>query len=397
MALFGRGPAGHRETRTLSFIAPMIGAHVQAQEDYSGGSVEGAMRHAAVWKCVRLLSDVTSCMTPMLYRGTPGVPGSVRLDPPMILTQPSAGADINDYVYMGMSSLLLRGNVYGKILDWQSGYPTQIELQHPDHVRVQVDRDGNTVYKFGNKVMDARTEVWHRMSYRMPGMHQGLSPISYAKGLVHQSFSAQRFAQDYFDSGGHPTGIISNSTAKKFADQREVTTVKERFLAATRNREPVVMSGGWEYQDLKVSPEESQFLATQKYTGSQICGIFGVPPELVGEASEGSAITYANVESRSLDFAKYSLAGWIGRWERWLGSLAPRGQYVKLDKGGLLQADTLVRYQAIHMMVAARIITQSEARAMLLELPPFTPEQQAEVDKLVLPTPPPVGSPKIGS
>jgi HK97 family phage portal protein len=333
----------------------------------------------------------------MLYRGTPGVPGSVRLDPPLVLTQPSASADISDWMYMGMVSALLRGNIYGDILDWSAGYPAQIELQHPDRARVQVDRDGHVVYKYGNKVMDTRTQVWHRMAYRMPGLHQGLSPISYAKGTVHQSFSAQRFATDFFDSGGHPTGIISNATVKKFADQREVTIVKDRFLAATRNREPVVMSGGWSYTDLKIDPEESQFLDTMKFTGSQICGFFGVPPELVGEASEGSAITYANVESRSIDFAKYGLAGWIGRWERWLSGLVPRGQYVKLDKGGLLQADTLTRYQSIHMMVAARIITQDEARAMLLELPPLTPEQQAQIDKLVLPTPPPVGSPKIGS
>jgi hypothetical protein len=113
-----------------------------------------------------------------------------------------------------------------------------------------------------------------------------------------------------------------------------------------------------------------------------------MPPELVGEATEGSSITYANVESRSLDLTKYGLAGWISRWERWWGALTPRGQYVRLDKSLLLEADTLTRYKAIHMLVAGRIITQSEARAMLLELPPFTPEQQAEVDKLVVPTPP---------
>lgn len=386
MAVWFRNPP-QRERRALTFIAPPIGAHIQAAEDYAAGSVEGSMRNAAVWKCVRLMSDTVGLMTPMVYRGQAGVPGAVRLPAPEILTQPMASADVNDWMYMGMGSALLRGNIYGEILDMANGLPTQIELQHPDRCRVSGDNNGKVTYKYGNRTMKPH-EVWHRMAYRMAGAHTGLSPITYAMSMIRQSSSAQRFATDWFDAGGHPTGVITNANTKKLVDPAEATTIKNRFLAATRSREVVVMGGGWDYTEIKISPEESQFLNTQKYTGAQTCGFFGVPPELVGEASEGSAITYANVESRSLDFSKYALAGWIGRWERWMGALTPRGQYVKLDKSGLLQADTLTRYKAIHMLVAGRIITQSEARAMLLELPPFTPAQQAEVDKLVVPTPP---------
>ncbi|WP_037605831.1 phage portal protein [Streptacidiphilus rugosus] len=396
MAVFFRQGLGRREQRALTFIAPPIGAHIQAAEDYAAGSVEGAMRHHAVWKCVRLVSDVVSCMSPMVYRGQPGVPGAERLPNPLVLTQPMASADVNDFVYMGLTSALLRGNIYGEILEVSGGLPTQIELQHPDRVRVTVNNDGTTTYKYGSRTMKPH-EVWHKMAYRMPGSHLGLSPISYAMATVRQSMAAQRFSTDWFDAGGHPTGVITNPNTKKLVDQDEANTIKQRFLAASRSREVVVMGGGWDWREIKISPEESQFLATQKLTGSQICGYFGVQPEMVGEASEGSAITYANVESRSIDFSKYGLAGWIGRWERWFGQLTPRGQYVRLDKSALLQGDTMTRYQAIHMLVAARIITQDEARAMLLELPPLTPEQRAMVDALVVSTPPPIGSPKIGS
>lgn len=397
MALFGRraGMGGGLERRTLSFIAPPIGAHIQAAEDFAAGSVEGAMRHNAVWKCVRLVSDVVSCMPPMVYRGQQGVPGAARVPAPLILTEPSADADVSDFVYMGMASLLLRGNVYGEILSRDAaGFPTQIELQHPDRVKVRLDQDGNVEYKYGSKTMDVHA-VWHRMAYRMPGMHVGLSPIAYAKATVRQSAAAQRFATDWFDAGGHPGGILKN-TAKSI-DQSSAKTIKERFLTAARSREPVVVGKEWDYTDIKINPEESQFLNTQKYTGAQVCGIFGVQPELAGEASEGSSITYANVESRGIDFMKFGLAGWIGRWQRWMTALTPRGQYVKLDPGGLLQGDTLTRYQAVHMLVGGRIITQDEARAILLELPPLTPEQQEQIDKLVPALPPPVPSPKIGA
>ena len=160
-------------------------------------------------------------------------------------------------------------------------------------------------------------------------------------------------------------------------------------------REPVVLGQGWKYEQISVNAEESQFLLTQKYTGSAICGFFGVPPELVGEASEGTSITYANVESRSIDFLKFGLNGWVDRLERWYTKLLPRGQYVKLNTKALLRTDTLTRYQALHLLVGSRIITQDEARATE-DWAALTPEQQAQIDKLVTAIPPPIGSPKIG-
>ena len=156
------------------------------------------------------------------------------------------------------------------------------------------------------------------------------------------------------------------------------------------------MSGGWDYKQIQINPDESQFLETQKYTGSAICGFFGVPPELVGEASEGSAITYANIDSRAIDFMKFGIGGWIQRLESWYTELVPRGQYVKLDATQLLRTDMLTRYQALHLLVGSRIITQDEARAME-DWPALTPEQREEIDALVTPIPPPIGSPKIGS
>jgi HK97 family phage portal protein len=390
-------PPGPREHRSLTFIAPPVGAYTQALEDYASGDVEGAMRQHTVWKCVRLVSDILACMTPVVYKG-PGVGfgQANRIASPQILTQPAADADIFDQTYMTAVSLLLRGNVYGEILARDKfGKPLQIELQHPDRVKVVQQRDGSIIYKYGNREMDPDL-VWHKMAYRMPGVRTGLSPIKYAQKMVQLSVTAQSFGSQYFEDGGHPSGILTNDT-KKMVEMEEAQTIKQRFLAAVHGtREPVVMGGGWKYEQIQIRPDESQFLETQKYTGSAICGFFGVPPEVVGEATEGSAITYANVESRGIDFMKFGLGGWVKRLENWYTALLPRGQYVKLDASQLLRSDTLTRFQALHMLVGARIITQDEARAME-DWPALTPEQRAEIDALVLPTPPPIGSPKIGS
>lgn len=398
MGFVRRAPTTGREQRSLTFIAPPIGAYTQALQDYSAGDIEGSLRAGAVWKCCDLISSMISIMTPIAYKGPGvGIGGAVPVaNQPPILLQPSADSDTMDWVYQAQMSALLRGNGYGRILERGAyGLPTQIELEHPDKVKVTQERNGEITWKFGASEVPAE-DVWHVAAYRMPGVRTGLSPIKYHQKLIQQHLSAQRFGNQWFDDGGHPSGILTNDTAK-IVSQEDALTVKQRFLAAVHGtREPVVLGGGWQYKQIQISPEESQFLGTMKYSGGQICGIYRVPPELVSEASEGSAVTYANVESRGLDFLTFTMQRWISRWERWWTNLTPAGMYVKLDTSPLLRTDALTRWQIHHMQIGARIMTQNEIRVSE-DLPPLTDEQLAQLNELVTPLPPPIGSPKIGS
>lgn len=52
------------------------------------------------------------------------------------------------------------------------------------------------------------------------------------------------------------------------------------------------------------------------------------------------------IEQRDLSLVKYAVAPWLGRLERAMTTLVPRGQYVKFNAGAFLRADTLTRYQA---------------------------------------------------
>jgi HK97 family phage portal protein len=402
MALFQvreRPADPRRESRALQFLElPLIGATIQAQRDLGAGDVDSALRDAAVWKCTDLISSMISVMTPQGYRGPDiGVGAADRVArPPAIIDQPAASSDIMDWMYQVQISTLLRGNAFGEIVGrGPFGRPTQIELQHPDKVRVRENSQGEIEYKFGGRDVDPH-DVWHAPSYRMAGMHVGMSPIAYQQATLRGKLAAQTFGNGWFDGGGHPTGVITND-GQKLVDQTEADTIKKRFMTAVKGhaREPVVMGGGWKYTQIQINPEESQFLATMKYGGGQICGIYRVPPELVGESSEGSSITYANVESRGLDFLTFTMMRWVRRWEGWLDALTPPGQYVKLDMNVLLRTDALTRWRVHHMGVGMEAIAPSEIRTFE-DLPPLTPEQQAEIAALK-PIPPVIDTPQAGS
>lgn len=398
MGVFAPARRG-REQRMLTFMSPPVGAYTQALQDWSSGDPEGAMRQATVWGCVNKIALSMAMMRPQTYRG-PG-PGdqagtpAVKTPVPGILSRPSATKGMFAWTYGQWVSLLLRGNAWGLILDRDRlGYPAQIELQHPDQMKVRKLQDGTYEYKLRNEVVDP-SMIWHSAIHCMPGSDIGMSPIQYAARTTRTIQAAEMFSLQWFEDGGHPSGILTNKNANRIG-QDQAQRVKEAFLAATRGtREPVVMGGGWDYTQIQVSPQDSQFLATMQYDATDICRFYGLNPSMLGHGVQNSSITYQNVEQQSMDFLQYPMTPHLIQQEEWLSELTPRSQYVKLDTSPLLRTDMLSRFTAYHMMIGSRAFTQDEVRSME-DFAPLTPEQKAEVDALVMPLPPPVAPVKQG-
>jgi len=311
-----------------------------------------------------------------------------RVDPvPGMLVQPSSDASAQEFTYAAWLSLLLRGNVFGLITARDRlGYPSQIELQHPDRVRVRVLDSGRYEYRINNEPVDPLT-VWHRAIHRMPGSRVGMSPIQYAARYTRAAQGAESFGLQYFQDGGHPSGILTNKNASKIS-QDQAQTVKAKFLAAVHgSREPVVLAQGWDYTQIQIKPDESQFLNTIVATEEQIAGFFGMTAQQAGfspPGGKGSTITYANIEQTSLDFLQYPITPLLLLWEEWLGQFLPHGQYAKLDTNMLVRTDILSRWRAYDLMVGSHAITPDEVRE-LDDRPPLTPAQAAALAALVPP------------
>jgi HK97 family phage portal protein len=218
-----------------------------------------------------------------------------------------------------------------------------------------------------------REDVFHVRAYPMPGMRQGLSPIQYAAAQISTERFIQDFAQGFFRDGAHPSAVLESD---EDMTQDQARNAKERFMAAIKGREPGLLSGGLKYIPIQVSPEESQFLATQKYGVASIARIFGVPPEMIaGEA--GNSMTYANVEQRSIDFLTYSVQPWLTRIEAALATLFPGKRHIKFDTTSLLRTDLKTRMEATAIAIASHQLLPDEARAMG-DLAPFTDAEKKE-------------------
>jgi HK97 family phage portal protein len=333
--------------RRDAFPYPAIPPNSQAGSSVRSVSLaraDSAMQKVAIFASVNLIANVTSMLPINVYRGL----GSDKQPVPMPKWLTDLGGQqhgTSDFLWQAMWSACLRGNVVGRVVERNAptGQPSTIDLWHPDDVSVRDTPDGPE-WRHNGSLVPTR-DVWHKRLYPTPGRTLGLSPIALHAVTISEGLYAQNFGAQWFLDGAHPSSILTNDKAQEI-DQATAQTVKARFLAAVRGtREPVVLGGGWKYQQIQIAAGESQFLETQGFTSAECARIYGPGmPEILGYET-GNSMTYANIEQRSVDLLKYTLDFWLTRAEKWLSELLPQPQYARFDRNALLRTDALTRYQ----------------------------------------------------
>lgn len=335
-----------------------------------------AMRHSAVWACLRLRADLISSMPADVFRRADGI--QLEVTKPPIFVQPGGADGVlwPEWVYSSEVDLDSLGNTVGVILEKDANQlPVAIELADMDTVsfigrgsKIEKVRIGGTEYN--------PSQIWHEKQYTRSGCAVGLSPIAYAASVLNTHLSAQEFANDWFSNSSVPGGHLKNNA--KTLDKKQAAAVKENFKATVQAGDVWVSGMDWEYSMLSAKASESQFLETMEATVVDVCRFLGVPADMIDAESGGKSITYANITQRNLQLLVMNLGPAIQRRETaWSWGLLPRPRYVKLNTDAVLRMDVKSRYEAYKISIDARLRAPSEIRA-LEDLPPFTPEQLAE-------------------
>lgn len=349
---------------------------------WSGGSTtsvrtkEQALANSAVWSCVGMIANSVALMALKTYSGIGDIPKRVP-DPP-IVSNPSSGITQSDFLHQIVVSLLLRGNSYAHISAFDGMMrPSQVELLDPDSVQPRMVNGQIEYWQQGNQI--PTREVWHIRGMTLPGSKVGMSPIAYGALAMGVELSAAKFARDFFDDGGVPKAVLESDMN---VTQEQARTLKERLIAATRNREPVALGSGVKYVPISVKPDESQFIATQENAVATVARFFWMPPEMIG-GSGGGSMTYANREQRAIDYATYTVAPWLKRIEDAYFPMLPKPHYVAFDEANLLRTDAETQAKVDVQMIAGKIVVPSEVRARR-NMPPMTDAQKKEADMVPL-------------
>jgi HK97 family phage portal protein len=324
-----------------------------------------ALRHSAVWACLRLRANLISSMPVDVYRKVDGI--QVDVPPPPILVKPggSGGGDaigIMEWLYSTQYDLDRGGNTFGIVTEKNAlGLPARIDLVPLSEVTVIIRKGTLSEYRISGVRYDP-DKIWHERQYTVAGLPVGLSPVAHAAWSISEYLSIQDFALDWFGNGGVPLAQLKNTA--KTIDAADAAKVKERFKASVSSGDVFVSGADWEYQMIQADNTGSAWLEAKNYSIGDIARFFDCPGDLVDSVIQSGNVTYANITQRNLQFLTMHLGPAILRREAALSTLLPAPRYVKLNRDSLLAMDPKSRADYWMARINSRSITPDEIRAM---------------------------------
>jgi HK97 family phage portal protein len=374
VGLFGR-------QRREFFGVPNAGAMLPMRSAQKTGAVtvtnDTAMRHSAVWACLRLRADLLSTMPLDVYRRVNG--HQVEMPKPPIFVQPGGDrVGMDEWLYSSQVDLDRAGNVIGLITEINAaGLPARIDLQMLSECSV-VSEKGKLYYRIGG-VRYEPDKVWHEKQYTVAGLEVGLSPVAYAAWSIGEYLSIQDFALSWFGGGAVPKARLKNTA--KTVKPEEAEAIKSRYRATQQNGDLFVTGMDWELDFIGAENAGMEWIEGKRYGVTDIARFFGAPGDLIEAAVSTGSLTYANISQRNLQFLIMNLGPAVIRRERALSKLLPQPRYVKLNTDALLRMDPQTSASVFAQQILSRQITPTEARELQNRMP-YTDEQYAEFEKL---------------
>lgn len=369
-------------------FAPRIRAAVDPFDDryytapYSGRALTGvwvsaetALSVAAVWACVRVISDPLGWLPLQMYkRQADG--GRQRADwhplHGLLHDQPNRWQTAQDWRRQMTVHALLRGNGFSRILPGPRGFADQLVPIHPDRlVEIRQQDDGSLIYEFrkpdgvGSESL-IQDEVFHLRGLSMDGI-RGMGVIEYARQTVGLGLATEQYAARFFSQNATPAALLVHPGKLSSDGRRKIKSEWEADMAGLPNaHRTAVVAEGVDYKPISVTNEDSQFLQTRQFGVEEVARWFGVPLHKIQsttkETSWGSGI-----EEMNLSFTTDTLMPWARVWEQAIARdliLDTRNYYAEFQFDALARGRLLDRYQAFHLALTDGWMSRNEVRAI---------------------------------
>lgn len=347
-------------------------------------SAGAAVGLSATWACVQLIAGTIASLPLMVYRTGPDGIRRVARDHPLYFVlhdSPNYDQTAVDFWEFMAAAVELQGNSYAVMERRSDGVLNALHPIRPDLVRVRRLDDGSLEYEWpedGRRIVRPGEQMLHIRGAMGDGI-SGTSTLSACRAVFEDALAAETAAGAMFQNGVSPSGILSTADSVALTkDQRDLLEklLQEKYMGAVRAGRPMLLDNGMKWTQLSINPQDAQMLESRKFSGEQICRLFGVPPAMVGFGDKASNWGTGK-EVDVLGFQKFTLRKRLKRIEQaLLKQLVPlaerraQGITIEFNFEGLLRGDTESRYNAYERAIRMGIATRNECRA-LENLPPI--------------------------
>lgn len=364
-----------------------VGNSPDRVEESPGGAVVGFHTAAGVWMdeqaalamapVYRAVSLIAQSIAAMPLRVMEFLPdGSRRVANPddmaALWQRPNVEETRVEFIARLVTHLLVWGDAFVFVAETGPfGEATRLALIEPPRVEVGRDEKGARYF-----VVDGRTWIRWRDWMRgvpTPGfVHLKVGSIDGLRGrgpvvAVLESLgvgkAAEQYAARYFASAGVPGGIIYVNGRIGAEDARRLAEAFAAAHSGPNAHRVAVLDQGAKFEAPSADPASLQLLEVRRFTVTEVARVFGIPPHLLGDASQSTSWG-SGLEEQNRAFITLTLRPYLTLLEAaFTDSFCAGTPYtVRIDPAALLQGNLQSRFAAYNIARMAGLLTINEIR-----------------------------------
>lgn len=330
---------------------------------------EDSLTISSVYACVNLIARNLATLPLSVYKiaDTASVKNTSHPLHWLLHDSPNASMSSFDWRCATFANELLWGNAFTWIAFDVTGKPMALYPLRSDRMTVEVSGgEVSYVYRTANNrtVRYTSAEIIHHKHFTLDGV-VGISPIEQARRTLQFSQQIERFGTSLFANGARPSGVLTHpGQLSPEAAQRLRENFEKTYSGPDKAGKLIVLEDGLSYSQTSINPVDAEFLASRKFSVSEIARIFGVPEVLIGQIDRP---TYGSIADLKNHFLTFTLLPIIKSFEQALNNkLFPAGSqhYAQMNFDGFLRADQKTRYEAYQIGRNIGVYSVNEIRAL---------------------------------
>lgn len=333
---------------------------------------DSAMRVAAVYACVRIISGAVATLPLHVKRRVDARTREDASDAPvwqLLRRRPNRWQTPAQFRRMLQAHLLLRGNAYAMIVRSRGSVQALIPL-HPDRVEVAQGDDLALSFLYsrpdGRRLRLGQDEVMHLVGLTLDGV-RGVSPIAYARETIGLALAMEDHGATTFRNGARVSGVLKHPQRLGPEAVANLKAGLDAFRAGgDQEGKNLILEEGMDYARIAMTAEDAQWIESRKFSRSDIAMFFGVPPHMIGD-TEKSTSWGTGIEQQSIGFVAYTLEDHLTMWEQAIDRDligADDLLYARFNRAALVKGDIKARWEAYVKGLQWGVWSPNEIRAL---------------------------------
>ncbi len=263
---------------------------------------------------------------------------------------------------------ILKGNAYA-IIERNKITQNVIALQVVDQDKSSVEvlkSNEKLFYKIEGKIY-SNYEVLHIPGFSLNGI-TGISVIEMAANSLGVSLSSQEFSSDYYNTKGEGIAVVTTSKPLDVDGKNRYSDGLRSHLEKQGPHKVAVLDEMGSFNYIKLTPQESQFLLTNKHGVIEVARWLNLPPHKLKSLENA---TFSNIEHQEIQHVSDSILPWALKFQneydvKLFSEAEKKSKHqIKFNTGSLIRADLQAQGDYFSKMIHAGVLTRNEVRTLL--------------------------------